>query len=684
LLSWLNIRAKLIVVLVGVGLVPLAVLGWISVAESEVSISREVFNHLISVRDGKKAQIERFLKRTQANIRVLADSSHIDAALDAFSAVVRDGQVDEGQFNYFESLEYGASFRRFIAEYEYYDLMLINEIGDIVYSTRKENDFGQNVLTGPLKESLLGRAFERGLEEVVLTDFQIYAPSGGRVMSFVLAPIGASGATAGAVVLKMTNAALNEVMSERSGMGRTGEAYLIGPDNLMRSDTYLDPVNRNVSASFLNPAKGRIDTISSAEALAGKTGHQIILDYRGGEVLSAYLPIKFGPITFALMAEIDKNEAFKPIENLQHLVLVLALAIVALMLLSAYFIAKVATQPILSLTQASIEISGGELDQEISIAGDDELGVLSENFNKMRLSIRSKIGEIEESREALRQINETLEHRVEERTSELAHAVSQISSSIEYASNIQKAILPNTETMIGALGEHFVAWEPKDIVGGDFYWVREWGDGQLLAVGDCTGHGVPGAFMTLIATATLNRCLRTTPPGQVDELMRCMNARIKSVLRGGDGSSMSDDGMDLGLVYLPNGDGDSDGEVYFCGAGFSLFAKNAHEISEYKGYRHGIGYQSVSAEAGYKVMRIERAAFDGLYMASDGVYDQTGGKRGHGYGKRRFKESIVAAGGKAFEEQKAHMLQSLYDYQGSHPRRDDITIVGFRSAQAES
>jgi len=169
----LNIKAKLILVLVVVSLVPLAVVGWYSLAASRDSITKEVFSHLVSVGDAKKAQIVRLFEKTRADIRVLAESSHIGAALDAFSSVVRDGQVDRGQFDFFESIEYGTSFRRFIEEYGYYDLMLVTEMGDIVYSTRREADFAQNVLTGPLKESNLGRAFERGLVEVVTTDLQM-------------------------------------------------------------------------------------------------------------------------------------------------------------------------------------------------------------------------------------------------------------------------------------------------------------------------------------------------------------------------------------------------------------------------------------------------------------------------------------------------------------------------------
>ncbi len=441
--SWFNIKAKLIIVLVTVSLIPLAVVGWYSLEESRNSISREVFNHLVSIRDAKKAQITRLFQKNIADIRVLAKSSHIDTALDAFSSVVRDGEVDKTQFDYFESLAYGPSFLRFIEEYDYYDLMLVNNQGDIVYSTKKESDFAQNLLTGPLKDSLFGRSFKSDIDEVVITDFELYPASQNQVISFLIAPVETQSGTVGAIVLKMTNNAINEIMMERSGMGATGEAYLVGNDNLMRSDSYLDQVNRTVAASFLNPKNGSVDTKASRAALSGKIGHQIIIDYRGQSVLSAYLPIKLGRITFALMAEIDQVEAFNSIDRLQQLVVILSSIVGGLMLISAYFISNIITKPILSLTHSSIEIAEGNLDQEIKVTRSDELGVLSENFNRMRLSIRNKIKEIEENREALREANETLEERVQMRTQELAH----------------KSTL--LEAVLGSINQGLIAYDDK-------------------------------------------------------------------------------------------------------------------------------------------------------------------------------------------------------------------------------
>ena len=136
---------------------------------------------------------------------------------------------------------------------------------------------------------------------------------------------------------------------------------------------------------------------------------------------------------------------------------------------------------------------------------------------------------------------------------ELADALSVIRESVDYASNIQRSTLLGEGDLAAAAADHFIIWEPRDVVGGDVVWLRRCDGGTLIAVCDCTGHGVPGAFMTLIATATLNRSLRETPSGQLDELMRCINNRIKTVLGQDTEDAESDDGMDVGMVFFDDG-----------------------------------------------------------------------------------------------------------------------------------
>jgi PAS domain S-box-containing protein len=405
MLANLTIRTKLIFILLILGLIPFLLIGYISLSVSHPALSEQAFNHLISTRDAKKAQIERYFQKIQADISVLANSSHIVAALDGFSSSIEDGKINEAQYNYFESLEYGDSFEKFSQEYGYHDLMLITKAGDIVYSLEKESDLTQNVLKGELKDTHLGQHFRDGLESIVITDFKPYPPSDNEPISFAISPIVLLDQIEGIVVLKLSDEVINTIMTERSGLSETTEAYLVGPDNLMRSDSYLSPKTHSVKASFSNPIEGRADTMASREALSGRNGNGLINDYRGVRVLSAYGPVTFGSTTYALIVEIDEKEAFSPISNLKRFMGAFAAALMLITVLASFYIANKSTKPIRELTQSSIEITAGNLDTEINVESNDELGVLAQSFSTMRDSIR--------------QAHDVLEQRVEERTAEL-------------------------------------------------------------------------------------------------------------------------------------------------------------------------------------------------------------------------------------------------------------------------
>jgi PAS domain S-box-containing protein len=401
----LTIRTKLIIILLTLGLIPSLVLGYISLSVSHTALSEQAFIHLISTRDAKKAQIERYFQDIRADISVLANSSHIVAALDGFSSTMEDGRINEAQYNYFESLEYGDSFKKFSQEYGYHDLMLITKAGDIVYSLKKESDFTRNVLKGELRDTHLGKHFRDGLESIVITDFKPYPPSENEPIAFAISPIVLLDQIEGVVVLKLSDEVINTIMTERSGLSETTEAYLVGPDNLMRSDSYLSPKTHTVKGSFSNPIEGKADTTASREALSGKNGNGLINGYRGVRVLSAYGPVTFGSTTYALIVEIDEKEAFRPISNLKRFMGAFAAALMLITVLASLYIAYKSTKPIRELTQSSIEIAAGNLDTEINVASNDELGVLAQSFTTMRDSIR--------------QAHDVLEQRVEERTAEL-------------------------------------------------------------------------------------------------------------------------------------------------------------------------------------------------------------------------------------------------------------------------
>jgi len=215
--------------------------------------------------------------------------------------------------------------RKYLEKFSYYDIFLVDaQSGRIVYSVFKELDYNTSLLDGPWADTNFAKAFKKArkfdpskgkAKKPTLVDFKQYVPSYSAPASFIASPIVDNGKTTGVLIFQMPLDKISAIMSEREGLGKTGETYLVGSDNLMRSDSYLDSKNRTVSASFRNPDKGSVDTAATRKALGGTKGAKVLLDYNGDPVISAYTPVKFGSRAWALMAEIDVAEAFVPKEK---------------------------------------------------------------------------------------------------------------------------------------------------------------------------------------------------------------------------------------------------------------------------------------------------------------------------------------------------------------------------------
>ncbi len=357
----IRMKPKLIALLMVIGLIPLAVAGFWAMRIADKALMETSYGQLEGVRQIKKVQIENFFAermgdlgvltetvdvlRSEAMSRltalgtirkqqieaffqermgdasVLAGNPHVRNALISLSSAFAAGSgfrgLTNGEFRAPQAYRqvhdtYYAFFRQFMDEYGYHDLFLMTPgNGDIVFSVTKEGDFGQRTAG---VDSSLRDVWRQAVEErrVALSDMKPYAPSGGVPAQFVAAPVEQGGRVIGVVALQVSNDAINTLMTNRSGLGRTGETYLVGPDMLMRSDSHLDPVHHSVSASFANPEKGRADTAAVRQALAGETGTRVISDYNGNPVLSYFSPVVIGDVTWALLAEIDVAEAFSP------------------------------------------------------------------------------------------------------------------------------------------------------------------------------------------------------------------------------------------------------------------------------------------------------------------------------------------------------------------------------------
>lgn len=262
-----------------------------------------------------------------------------------------------------------------------------------------------------------------------------------------------------------------------------------------------------------------------------------------------------------------------------------------------------------------------------------------------------------------------------------------VMESINYASVIQKSFLRSSrEDMAAALNDYFMHWEPRDVVGGDYYYFVKHEDGFFCAVIDCTGHGVPGAFMTLIIASALNQVLKETDLHDPATALAEVNRTVKQSLGQFDGGRQgmdddtqemhSDDGMDTAFCWVDT----RTRMMTFAGAKTPLFLlpPGADDLELIKADKKGVGYIDTPMDYRWENQKIALKPGSQVYITTDGIIDQIGGPKQIAFGKKRLKKVIMDAAKQPMSEQKDHIMQAFYKYQGDNRRRDDVSIFGFR------
>ncbi len=225
-------------------------------------------------------------------------------------------------------------------------------------------------------------------------------------------------------------------------MGSTGETYLVGSDKLMRSDSYLDPNNHSVATSFANPRKGKVNTDGSTEALAGSSDSKVITDYNGNPVLSAYAPVKVGDQTWALLAEIDEAEVKEPIHALLITICITGLIIALLIGILAYYIANEIAKPLMSVVEMVKSVAKGNLQTNIDIDQEDEIGILAHSMNNMVDRLKDIVTSVKVSSlnvsSGSNELSSTAEQVAEGATEQAASAEQASASMEEMTGNIRQ------------------------------------------------------------------------------------------------------------------------------------------------------------------------------------------------------------------------------------------------------
>lgn len=273
-------------------------------------------------------------------------------------------------------------------------------------------------------------------------------------------------------------------------------------------------------------------------------------------------------------------------------------------------------------------------------------------------------------------LNQELEKQISARTSELAEQNVKILDSIDYASRILISALPTEAELRQAIPDHFVLWKPRDLVGGDFYWIKQVPEGLFIAVGDCTGHGVPGALMSIMTVSLLDQIVDRSQSYDPGMILSQLNRSIKQMLNQEGKDGLTDDGVDIGMCLIA-------GErTVYAGAGCKLYIRRPDRLEEVEGNRKAIGYRKTPADYGFASTAVTIGPYDTIYMTTDGLADQNGGEKNYSFGKTRWKQWIDSNGGAPLVEQKRLLMEELDRYRGTEPQRDDITVLGFRLSRS--
>ncbi len=474
----MKLGAKISSTLFIVLLLTVIVLTYISYTESQKNLIKQAKANLIAVRDTKKAFIEEKFKDLIISIDSIVSSPGTISAMgelrDSFLTIedtpekcaelARKAYITEntekprwkliaaqdGTYYSDSHRTYHPSFLYILQKYGFYDIFLIEpKTGYIVYSVMKEDDYGTSLLTGPYKNTNLAKLFKKILNgekgKVYLSDFEDYPPSGNKPAMFAGAQIynEEMEELEGVFIVQLPYEFIDNIMQIRAGMGKTGETYLVGPDLLMRSNSRFSK-----EPTIL---RKKVDTLPAKEVIKGKKGITITKDYRGIEVLSAYIPLNIPGLKWGLIAEIDKDEVLLPVRNLLTLLLISAIIIIVLATISGYFVTSALVRPLKNMAEFLQNLTKGKwnLKERIKVKTKDEIGVLGAQFNLFMDTLEEIVSSLTSTADNLYALSEELSSSADtlaNASQSQASSVEEVTATVEEVSAAVEEVATQTQS----------------------------------------------------------------------------------------------------------------------------------------------------------------------------------------------------------------------------------------------
>ncbi|MBK6838336.1 MAG: SpoIIE family protein phosphatase [Bacteroidetes bacterium] len=308
---------------------------------------------------------------------------------------------------------------------------------------------------------------------------------------------------------------------------------------------------------------------------------------------------------------------------------------------------------------------------------------LARDFSKINKKLSAQLQEIKslfnrtieqesEKKKILEGQKSELEQQVKIRTSELEQKNRDILDNLHYARRIQSAILPETKQIFNALKDAFILYLPKDIVSGDFYTFSFRNEKVILAAADCTGHGVTGAFMSMIGSSQLNQIVNERGITQPAKILNHLNTGIVEALK--QNPTEVNDGMDIALCSLDL----TTKKLEYAGANRPLWLIRDSEWKEIKPDKLAIGGFRLKEDMSFTNHELQLHKGDIIYLFSDGYADQFGGEDGKKMLSKRFRDKLFSMQSMIMREQEKELLSYFNNWKGTHDQVDDVLVIGIR------
>ncbi len=633
----MNIYVKLTLLCLGLVLFTGASLYFVANEESQQKLKEEISAHIVAQCDYTMNSIDRFLYERLQDIHLIASDP-----------IFRDTSATPAQITQ-RLLE----FKRISTLYNSISYFNISRIR--IADTEGKNVGKQHALINYWKK------INQGEEEVI--DISFSESLNTNVFHFASVVKDKQGEKIGVVVTRMLVSRFYEILptlSTKENILSKMQVDLLDADGVLLYSNYnpngilREKYNKSLILNYLRKStKGYHEDGDILYFLALDKGY---LTYKGQNWL--------------LIFEAPVDIVYAPSKSLRNRLLNNAIPILLVAMLIGLFIAHRFARPIASLADSIRSLAKGDLHTEIEINSKNEVGFLQREFKRMAESLSQKIQE-----------QAQLNLRLDTALQKLEQQNKDITSSIAYAEKIQRAMLPDEQVLKYYFTDYNILYLPRDIVSGDFYWFDQihyaGKDYFAIAVADCTGHGVPGGFMSMLGSNLLTSLITFGKNLSPSIVLAKLNKAIKHELH--QEKNNIQDGMEIALIILDL----EDKKLYFAGANRPIFIFRDREFIMLEGAKVSVGGVSKfeierkrMAELEDKVIDIKEN--DLIYLFSDGYKDQLGGEQLQKFSGKAFRKLLYDIRNLPLVEQRTTLLRTFAEWKGEHRQTDDVLVMGIR------